>query len=67
MNWIEQCEHEAKRLTPELRQQVLDQLNAGKTIGETRAKLGLTLAAVCGVMDMNIARNEYLTLNTKTT
>lgn len=65
MNWIEQCKHEAQSLTPELRQQVLDELRTSKTIGQTRDKFGLTLAAVCGVVDLNIAHNEYLTLNSR--
>ena len=65
MNWIEQCKHEAQCLSPELRQQVLDELRAGRTIGQARDKYGLTLAAVCGVVDTNIVCKEYLTLHSK--
>jgi len=65
MNWIEQCKHEAQSLTPQMRQQVLDELRTGQTIGKTRDKFGLTLAAVCGVVDMNIVSHEYLSLNSQ--
>ncbi len=63
MNWIEQCKHEAQALTPEQRQQVLDRLWAGRTIGQVKNEFGLTLAAVCGVVDLNLVRTEHLTLN----
>lgn len=63
MNWRQQCKHEAKQLTKQQRQLVLDDLRAGRTIGQTCEKHQLTLAAVCGVLELNIAHNEYLTLN----
>lgn len=63
MDWIEQCQYEANNLTKDQRRKVLTELRTGKTIGETREKFGLTLAAVCGVVEMNIKINEYLSLN----
>ncbi len=65
MNWIKQCEQEAKALTPDLRQQVLDDLWAGLSIGKACDKHSLTLAAVCGVLQLNIVGSMYLSLNTK--
>lgn len=65
MNWRAQCKHEAKALPPEQRQQVLDDIRAGRTIGETCDKHGLSLAAVCGVVELNIVSIEGLILNTK--
>jgi hypothetical protein len=65
MNWRAQCKHEAKALTPEQRQQVLDEINASRSIGQVCDKHGLSLAAVCGVIDLNIVSSEGLTLNTK--
>lgn len=63
MNWTEQCKKEAENLTQGTRQKILDELHAGRTIGQTREKFGVTLAAVCGVVDMNLVRNEYFSLN----
>jgi phage-related protein len=65
MNWREQCKHEARALPPEQRQQVLDEIVAGQSIGQTCDKHGLSLAAVCGVVELNIVSSEGLTLNTK--
>lgn len=64
MNWRQQCKHEAKALTPEQRQQVLDEINAGRSIGQACDKHGLSLAAVCGVVELNIVSIEGLVLNT---
>lgn len=60
MNWLEQCESEAKALTAEQRQAVLDTIWHGKTIGEAREMHGLSLAAVCGVVNINIADAKFL-------
>jgi hypothetical protein len=65
MNWRQQCKDEAKQLTPQQRQLVLDDIRAGRTIGQTYKRHQLTLAAVCGVVELNIVSIEGLTLNTK--
>jgi hypothetical protein len=67
IGWMEQCDQDAKGCSKELRQQVLTMLHDGKTIGETREHFGLSLAAVCGIVGMNINRHEYLTLNRTST
>ena len=64
MNWREQCKHEARALPPEPRQQVLDEIRAGRSIGHVCDKHELSLAAVCGVVELNIVSIEGLVLNT---
>lgn len=65
MTWHEQCEHEAGELTKEKRQQFLDMMHAGKTLGAAREECGISLAAACGVMDENIEQRVYKTLRTQ--
>ena len=60
MTWFERCESEAKALTVEQRQDVLDTIFTGASNGEAMTKHGLTLAAVCGVINLNISEAKLL-------
>jgi hypothetical protein len=58
--WLEDCKAGAEALTREHRQAVLDLLHEGLTIGETQERLGLSLEAVCGVINANIGMASFL-------
>lgn len=59
MTFTEQCQREAKCVHPDDRQKFLDLIRDGKTIGQARAEMGLTLEAACGVIDTYI---EHMTI-----
>jgi len=60
MGWFKICESEAKNLPKEKQQQILDDINSGKTIGWVKENRMATLEAVCGVINMNIDSIQYL-------
>ena len=62
MNWFDECRKEAEALTIEQRQQVMDCVYESKTIGEIMDALHLRMAAVCGVINMNIECVTHKTL-----
>lgn len=53
---------DAMKLTQEQRQEILDLLKTGITIGEIRDKVKQTQDVVCAVITMNIETHEYKTL-----
>lgn len=65
MNWMDTCKKEANELTPERRQQVLDTIRRGKTIGQAVSEHSLPMSTVCGVINMNILLNYSLAINSK--
>ena len=65
MGWFDLCEKAALELSVEKRQQVLDAVNSGKTIGEIKEGFPLTLEHVCGVINMNIDSIKFLRKATK--
>lgn len=60
MNWLDECKKDAEALTQSQRQAVLDTIKSGKTIGETRDLHSVSLAAVCGVIDINLVSCSFL-------
>ncbi len=65
MNWQEECNKEALALSKEKRQEFLNLMHKGKTIGEAREACGITFNAAIGIMDMNIKQHQYSTLRTE--
>ena len=59
-DWFEQCHQEAISLTKEQRQEILDLANKGLTLGDIKEKLQVSLACVCGVLNMNIFSKSFL-------
>jgi len=60
MGWFDMAEDAARRLPKEKQQRILDDVNAGKTIGWIRENRIVDLDAVCGVINMNINSIKYL-------
>lgn len=63
MNWIEQCVSDAKKLSKEKRQEFLDAIWSGVTLGEASKKAGITFDEANGIMHMNINSHSYHSLN----
>jgi hypothetical protein len=53
---------EALLLPKEVRQAVMDALLSGKSIGEVREELKLSLTAVCGTIDLNMVKATHRSL-----
>ena len=62
MGWLEECDKAASELTQEQRQAFLNELWAGKTLGEAREVAGVSFDAANGVVRQNIEHHEYKTL-----
>lgn len=60
MSWLDECEQEAKALTQEKRQEFLNHIWAGRTLGKARELAGVTFDAANGIMRMNIKDMKYL-------
>lgn len=60
MNWTDQCAAAAAQLCKGDKQQILDLLWAGKSIGEIQQALNLSLETVCGVINENIENVNFL-------
>lgn len=65
MEWFDLCEKAALDLPVEKRQQILDAVNSGKTIGEIKEDMILNLEEICGVINMNINSVKYLRTSSK--
>ena len=62
--WITECKQKALNLTREKRQEFLDYIWQGKTIGEAGKLCNLSFDETVGIMNLNIKDNKYLSLNT---
>ena len=62
-DWLGKIKLDAENLSIEKRQEFLDYLHEGMTIGEAYTKAGITFDEANGVINMNIKSHEYLTLN----
>ena len=62
MNWFDECEKAASELTKEKRQEFLNLVLEGKTIGDARKIAGISFDAANGVIRQNIEQHEYKTL-----
>ena len=60
MSWLEKCKSEAMKLSKEKRQEFLDLMWKGKTIGEATKETGVTADESTGIMMLNIATHKYL-------
>lgn len=60
MNWLSQCDQEAKQLTQGKRQQFLDAIWRGNTLDQARESTGISFNAANGIMRMNISKLDYL-------
>ena len=58
--WLEECAQEANALTREKRQEFIDLIWEGNTLGAARDKAGISFNAANGVMRMNISSMDYL-------
>ena len=54
IDWLAKCVSEAEQLPLETRQQFLDLMRAGKSLGEAREEAGITFDAANGIMHQNI-------------
>ena len=52
--WLQECADAASALTPLQGQSILDCVNNGETLGDVASAHGVTLEAVCGVVDLSI-------------
>lgn len=62
MGWLEECDRAASELTPEQKQSFLNEIWAGKTLGEASESAGISFDAANGVMRQNIEHHEHKTL-----
>ncbi len=60
MYWIEKCNQDAMRLSKEKRQEYLDLMREGKTVGEATKECGITDDEAVGIITVNIACHKYL-------
>lgn len=64
MNWLQKCHRDAKRLSPEKRQQFIDCMyKRHMNLGEAAKECGITFDEANGIMAQQIERNEFLTFN----
>lgn len=59
--WVD----EANALTREKRQEFLDLMWGGATMGEARERLNISFEAAMGILDMNIQHHEAYTMRTE--
>ena len=64
--WFDRCEDAAAALDQPTRQQLLDAIWKGRTIGEAREEVGISLEAACGVINHNIVTADFARLNRTT-
>lgn len=57
MTWLDECTRDAKALPQEKRQEFLDLLWSGKTLGEAQATAGISFQAANGILRQNIEHN----------
>lgn len=62
MGWHQECRQAAAELSQEKRQQFLDKIWDGKTIGESCELEGISFDAANGILLQNIERHDYTTL-----
>lgn len=59
-DWLEKCRRVARALPQAKRQEFLDHIWSGKTIGESRALAGLDFDQANGVMHLNLVERTLL-------
>lgn len=62
MSWLDECDAEAKALTREKRQEFLDLIRRGMTIGAASQEAGVTFNAANGIIRMNIQEVNFTSL-----
>jgi len=60
MNWLEQCEKARLALTREKRQEFLDLMLQGKTLGEAAEISGISFDAANGILRHQIGHFHFL-------
>ncbi len=66
MTWLDECDQEASTLTKEKRQEFMDVILRGKTLGEARTECGISFNAANGIIRMNIVQTSFMSLRTET-
>ena len=64
MGWLDKCKNEAMSLTKEKRQEFMDYMREGKTIGEASEKSGISSDAGVYILKMNIKSCNYISWDT---
>lgn len=62
MDWLGECDVAAEKLSVDKRQEFLDQIWKGKTLGEEMGICGISFDAANGVIRANIENHKYSTL-----
>lgn len=62
MGWFDDCKKAAAALSVEKRQEFLDLIHQGKSIGNAREACGISFDAANGIIRANIEENKFLTL-----
>lgn len=62
MTWLDDCHKAAMELTRDKRQEFLNMIRRGLTLGEACRACNVTFDAANGIMQMNIVENSFLSL-----
>ena len=62
-DWITRCNESALALTKEKRQEFMDYMFAGKTLGESADMAGITRDEATGIININLVKQTTLTIN----
>lgn len=62
MGWKKDCAAAARELTKEKRQEFLDLMWAGKTLGEAREQCGISSDAAVGILNAAIEKTTHYAL-----
>lgn len=57
------CKEDARSLSKKKRQEFMDYIWQGMTIGEAQEKANITFEQALGILDLNINKHRYCTLN----
>ena len=60
MNWSKECVLCAKMLPKERRQEYMDLIHRGKTLGEAQKECKISFAAATGIIHMNTEKKVFL-------
>ncbi len=62
MNWLDECKKAADELPAVKKQEFLDMMHSGETLGDARVACGISFDAANGIMRANIESHQYSTL-----
>ncbi len=62
MSWFYDCKKAAAALSVEKKQEFLDLIHQGESIGNSRAACGISFEAANGIIQAHMEENKFITL-----